>query len=87
MPPLETLLDRHTGDLDEHGGVLFRKVGYRKIYVGFEVLTAVAIMSSICWNITPCSQVNRCLFHAGFFLGLLFDLDDGRSDIFIRNVN
>jgi hypothetical protein len=65
--------------------------------VGIEVLTAVVTKSPIFWDITPCStlKVNRSfvehvtsifwLLHDGFFLGLLFDPDDG-GDMFLRNV-
>jgi hypothetical protein len=33
-----------------------------KVFVGFEVLTAVVMKSSVFWDITPCSplKVNRC---------------------------
>jgi hypothetical protein len=66
--------------------------------VGFEVLTAVLMKSTILWDITPCSlmKVNRrfggtcrrvplatCV-HAGFLLGLFFDHEDG-GDMFLRN--
>jgi hypothetical protein len=47
---------------------------------------------TIFWDITPCSlwqQVAKALlatcFHAGFFLGLFFDPEDG-GDMFLRNV-
>jgi hypothetical protein len=45
-------------------------------YIGFEVLTAVVIKSSILWDIMPCSplKVNRrfecCLLHIFFLRGL-----------------
>jgi hypothetical protein len=61
----------------------------RVLVVGYEVLTATVMKSSTFMDITPCSplKVNRrfggtqcfacCLLHAGFFLGLFFDLEDG----------
>jgi hypothetical protein len=64
-------------------------------YVGFEVLTAVVIKSSIFWDIKPYSPLiaeqvtNRSstfyLLHAGFSLGLFFDPEES-SDTFLRNV-
>jgi hypothetical protein len=67
-------------------------------YVRFEVLTAVVMKSSIFWDIMLCSplKVNgrfrwtyhlpllSTCFHAGFLLGLFFDLGDG-DDMFFRN--
>jgi hypothetical protein len=55
------------------------------LYVGFVVLKAVAMSSCIYWDTMWCRTltVNRCyggkclLLHAGFFLGLLFDLEGG----------
>jgi hypothetical protein len=47
---------------------------YLVTYVGFEVLKAVVIHSTIFWDITPCSLLN-------FF----FYPEDG-DDIFLRNV-
>jgi hypothetical protein len=68
------------------------------ITLGFEVLTAVIMKSSIFGDITPCSplKVYRCFrgtlqaelatcFHAGFLLGLFFDPEDG-GNMFLRNV-
>jgi hypothetical protein len=43
--------------------------------VGFEVLKAVVMKSTIFWNITPCSPLSVMLatwFHAGFLLSLFF---------------
>jgi hypothetical protein len=70
-------------------------------YVGFEVLTAVVMKSSVFWDITPCNplKINRhfggtfrlhvgsaCYpLHAGFLLGIFFDPEDG-GDMFLRNV-
>jgi hypothetical protein len=53
------------------------------MYVGFEVLTAVVMKSSIFWDITPCNRATY--FHAGFLLGLFFDPEHG-GDMFLRNV-
>jgi nitrate reductase gamma subunit len=51
--------------------------------VGFEVLIAAVMKSSIFWDITSCSlsKVNQCLrgtccFHAGCLLGLFFEPED-----------
>jgi hypothetical protein len=64
------------------------------VYIGFEVLTAVVMKSTIFWDITPCSplSVNQSesgwqaeLFHAGFLLGLFFGPEDG-GDMFLRNI-
>jgi hypothetical protein len=66
----------------------------RPNYFPFEVLTAVVMKSSICWDITPCSplKVNRrfggsaCnLLHAAFLPDLFFDPEDG-SDMHLRNL-
>jgi hypothetical protein len=82
------------------------------LLVGFEVLTAVVMKSSIFWDITQCNpfKVNRSFrknispifgveekanqetsvlatcFHVSFFLGLIFDPEDG-GDMFLRNVS
>jgi hypothetical protein len=65
--------------------------------VGFDVLTAMVMKSTIFWDIRPCSPLkvkrrfggtcgSACrLLHAGFLLGLLFDPEDG-EDIFLQNV-
>jgi hypothetical protein len=64
--------------------------------VGFEVLTAVVMKSSVLWAIMLCStlKVNGLFggaymfatcFHAGFLLGLFLDPEDG-GDMFLRNV-
>jgi hypothetical protein len=45
-------------------------------YVGFEVLTAVVMKSSVLWKVSR--------FHAGFFL-VFFDHENG-GDIFLWNV-
>jgi hypothetical protein len=86
-------------------------------HVGFEVLTAVVMKSTVFWDIMPCSSLkvnwhfrgtyrlhlqgrrisfarNRCkrrwqaaaYFHAGFLLGLFYNLTD-RGDKFLRNVS
>jgi hypothetical protein len=47
--------------------------------IGFEVLTAVLMKSSIFWDIAP-------IIHPGFLLGLFFDPDD-IDDMFLRNVS
>jgi hypothetical protein len=63
-------------------------------HVGFEVLTAVVMKSTIFWDITPCSplKVNRrfealfaTCFHTGLLLCLFFEPED-RGNIFLRNV-
>jgi hypothetical protein len=56
-------------------------------FVGFEVIMAVAMISSVFWFITQCSYIFSSayyLFHAGFFLGLLFYPEDG-GDMFFWN--
>jgi hypothetical protein len=65
--------------------------------VGFEVLTAVFMKSTIFWDIAPCSplKVSRHsggtviliakLFHAGFLRGFFCDPEDGEN-MFFRNV-
>jgi hypothetical protein len=52
----------------------------RVLLVGFEVLTAVVMKSSIFWH-SPA----RYLLQAGFLLGSFFDPEDG-GDICFRNV-
>jgi hypothetical protein len=58
-------------------------------YLGFEVLTAVVIKSSIFWDIMPCIPGKLIsswyLLHAGFLIGLIFDPDDG-GDMLLRNI-
>jgi hypothetical protein len=61
-------------------------------YVGYEVLTAVAMKSSIVWDITSRNplKVNRNfggteLLHAGFFFGLFFD-HEVMENMFLWNV-
>jgi hypothetical protein len=58
----------------------FRNI--KLIIVGFEVLTAVVMKSTIFWDIKPCSplSVNR-----RFLLNLFLDPEDG-GDVFLRNV-
>jgi hypothetical protein len=53
-------------------------------FIGFEVLTAVVIKTSIIWDIMH-NVKHCCLLHAGFLLGLFFDPEYG-GDIFLRNV-
>jgi hypothetical protein len=63
--------------------------------VGFEVLTAVAVGSSVFWDTTPCSPVKImskpskkpacCLRYAGFLLILVFG-PEGGGDMLLRNV-
>jgi hypothetical protein len=47
--------------------------------VGFEVLTAVVMRSTIFWDIRPCYLLSR-----SFLLGLFFDTEDG-GDMYFRN--
>jgi hypothetical protein len=63
--------------------------------VGFEVLTAAVMKSTIFWDIMPCSvlKINqrfggtyRLHIHAGFLLDLFFDPEDG-CDMFFRNAS
>jgi hypothetical protein len=82
------LVDKTTEDV----GWYFKKkyVKLSSHYVGFEVLTALVMKSSLFWAITPCSpfEVNQLacyLLHAGFLLGLFFDAEDGGAT-FLRNV-
>jgi hypothetical protein len=53
-------------------------------FVGYEVLTVVAMNRSIFWDIMPCSLLIAAsyLLHAGFLLGLVFDPEDG-GDMFL----
>jgi hypothetical protein len=53
--------------------------------LGFEVITAVVMRSTIFWDTTPFSPLKVKLgLHAGIVLGLFYS-EDG-SDIFLRNV-
>jgi hypothetical protein len=60
--------------------------------VGFEVLTAMVVKSTVFWDNMPCSPLKvdqhfgethykqssaPYLLHAGFLLGLFFDPEDG----------
>jgi hypothetical protein len=67
------------------------------ILAGFDVLTAVVMMSSISWDILPCSplKVSGCfgrtcllatLHHSGFLLALYLDPEDG-SYMFLQNIS
>jgi hypothetical protein len=53
-------------------------------FLGFEILTAADMKSSIFWDITSCSLLkdNR---HSEFLLGLSLEPEDG-GDIFFRKV-
>jgi hypothetical protein len=51
--------------------------------VGFEVLIAVVMRSTVFWDIRR-ALLATC-FYAGFLLGLFFDPEDG-GDMFLRNV-
>jgi hypothetical protein len=51
--------------------------------VGFEVLTAVILKNSILRDMTPYTAYY--LLHAGFFLALFFDTEEG-SEMFLGNV-
>jgi hypothetical protein len=51
------------------------------IYVGFEVLTAVVMKSTVFWDMTPCSPLKL----SDILFGLFFDPED-RGDMFLRNV-
>jgi hypothetical protein len=65
--------------------------------IGFEVLAAVVMKSSIFQDTMPCRPLKsnrrfggKCLkasylFHTGFLLGLFFDPEVG-GDMFLRNV-
>jgi hypothetical protein len=73
---------------------LEKNIGYGTIgiFVGFEVLTAVVMKSTIFWNITPCSplKVNRrallsTCFYSGLLIGLFFD-PENEDNIFLRNL-
>jgi hypothetical protein len=50
----------------------------KQIFVRFLILTAVVMKNTPSWDITPCSSLREpsaCyLLHAGFLLGLFFDL-------------
>jgi hypothetical protein len=65
-----------------------RKIsGPRKVtYVGFEVLIAVVMKSTIVWDIMPCSplSVNRC-FTLVSCSAYFFDPEDG-GDMFLWNI-
>jgi hypothetical protein len=64
-------------------------------HVGFEVLAAVVMKTSIIWDIKPCSpsKVYRhfgeillaTCFHSDFLLGLFLHPEDG-GDMFLRKV-
>jgi hypothetical protein len=53
------------------------------VEVGFEVLTAVVMKSSISALLQ--SSLDTC-FHAGFLPGVFFDPEDG-GNMFLRNVS
>jgi hypothetical protein len=77
---------------------MFQTVHY---LLGFEVLIAVVLKSSLFWDIMPqnlesqlafegtnCLQVGSAcyLLHAGFLLGLFFDTEDG-GNMFLQNLS
>jgi hypothetical protein len=37
----------------------------------------VVVKSSVFWDVMPCRALLATCFHAGFFLGLFFDPEDG----------
>jgi hypothetical protein len=48
----------------------------KKVYVGFEVFTAMVIKSIIFWDMTPCTLLATCLL-AGSCWNYFFDPEDG----------
>jgi hypothetical protein len=54
-------------------------------YIGFEVLTAVVMKSSIFWEITPCRPLKVNLLRADFLLGL-FSTVKMKGEMFLQNV-
>jgi hypothetical protein len=50
------------------------------VFVGFEVLTAVVMKSTIFWDITPCSVLSVYVHFGGTYR----DPEDG-GDMFLRN--
>jgi hypothetical protein len=52
-----------------------------EVNVGFEVLTAVVMKSTVFWD----STLLATCYHAGFLLGLFFNPEDG-GDMVLRNV-
>jgi predicted membrane protein len=73
-----------SNEASEVGARSYTEEQNERTYVGFEVLTAVVMKSSVFWDITPCSLLATC-FHTGLLLGLLIDLEYG-GDVFLRNV-
>jgi hypothetical protein len=55
-------------------------------FVGFEVLTAVIMKSTILWDIKLSRVLLATCCHAGLLLGLFFDPKDG-GDMFLRNIS
>jgi hypothetical protein len=57
------------------------------VLLGFEVLTAVVMKSSVFWDITLCSPVEavKHMLSHRFLLGLVFGPEDG-GEMFLRNV-
>jgi hypothetical protein len=51
--------------------------------VGFGVLTAVVMKSTILWDIVPCSLLSQ---PAGFLLSLLFYNPEDGGDMLLQNV-
>jgi hypothetical protein len=60
------------------------------MFVGFEVLTLLVIMSAIFWDITPCNPLKfnrrfgKALLFAGFSPRIFFDTENG-GDMFLWN--
>jgi hypothetical protein len=78
--------------------IWFLSLPVQLIYVGFDVLTAVVMNSSVFGDIMLCSFlkvaghfrgtrcITCCLLHAGFLLGFCYSPEDGGS-MFLQNVD